>query len=228
MWIILDLIVVALIAIIALISAKKGFVRTIVEIVGFIVVILMANNVSPILSNATYDKFVQPAIVNSIEEIHIEDQLPENSKNKISSENIPPFVSSILGDNLKLENFVNSINENINNGVTEAVTKASENIIKPIVTEILTLVYTLIIVTILLVVVKFVAKLINKLFSFSLIGKANKILGAILGIIKGVAVAVIICSIISLIFSLTPISIGFLNKATIESTILFKLFSFSI
>lgn len=228
MWIVLDLVVVAIIAIIALISAKKGFVRTIVEIVGFIAVILMANNVSPMLSETTYDKFIQPAIVNSIEEIHIEEQLKDTSINEISTENIPQFITKLLGDDFEIENFIANINENINNGVTEAVTEASQNVIKPIVTEILTLVYMLFIVLVSLVVVKFAAKVINKLFSFSLVGKANKMLGAILGIIKGIAVAVILCSLFTLIVSLIPDANGILSETTIESTILFKLFSFSI
>ena len=64
---ILDLIVIAIIIVFALISAKKGFVRTIIEIVGFVLVILFANNVSPVLSNVTYDKLIEPAIIESIE-----------------------------------------------------------------------------------------------------------------------------------------------------------------
>lgn len=228
MWIILDLIIVAFITVIALISAKKGFVRTIVEIVGFIAVILMANNVSPMLSNATYDKFIQPAIVNSIEEIKVEDQIGESFGNEISKENIPKFVNTLLGDNFKIEDFTASINENINNGINEAVVEASQTVIKPLVTQVLTLIYTLVIVVVFMVIVKFLAKLLNKLFSFSLVGKVNKTLGAVLGAIKGIALAVIICSVITLVVSLTPNGIGFLNATTLESTIIFKLLSFSI
>ncbi len=228
MWIVLDLIVIAIIIITSLISAKKGFVRTIVEIVGFIAVILLANNVSPMLSQATYDKLIQPSIVDSIEKIQIEDQIGESLGNKISEENIPKFVSILLGDNFKIEDFTASINENINNGVSEAVVEASQTVLKPLVTQILTLIYTLLIVVVAMIVVKFLAKFINKLFSFSLVGKVNKKLGAVLGAIKGIALAVIICSVITLAVSLTPNGIGFLNEATLESTIIFKLLSFSI
>ena len=228
MWIVLDLIVIAIITVVAIISAKKGFVRTIVEIVGFIAVILLANNVSPMLSQATYDKLIQPAIVGSIEKIQIEDQIGDSFVNEISEENIPKFVSALLGDNFKIEDFTASINENINNGVSEAVTEASQTVIKPLITQILTLIYTLLIVIVAMVLVKFLAKFVNKLCSFSVVGKVNKTLGAVLGTIKGVALAVIICSVIALAVSLTPNGIGFINETTIESTIIFKLLSFSI
>ncbi len=228
MWIILDIIIVAFIIVTALISAKKGFVRTIVEIVGFIAVILMANNVSPMLSNATYDKFIQPAIVNSIEEIQIEDQIGDSFANEISKEDFPEFVNKLLGNNFKIEDFTASVNENINKGVNEAVAQASQTVIKPIIAQILTLIYTLLIVVVAMVVVKFLAKFLNKLFSFSLVGKVNKTLGALLGMVKGIALAVIICSMITTAVSLTPNGIGFLNVTTLEATIIFKLLSFSI
>ncbi len=199
MSIILDLIVLAIVALFAFLSAKKGFVRTLIEIVGFVLVILFANSVSPMLSNATYDKLIEPAIIESVQNINIE----ENA-NLITQVNLPDFVSKILGEGIDLQAFQATVQENINNGVESAVSSASQAVIKPVVTGVITIIYALIIIVVLLIVVSFLATLINKLFSFSLIGKANKILGAVLGVIKGIIISAVFCSVVSLIVSLTP------------------------
>ncbi len=219
----LDLIVLAIIAVFALLSAKKGFVRTVIEIVGFVLVILLANNLSPQISDYTYDKLVEPAIVSSVEKM----QVGENVTN-LSLDNMPSLVSKILGSNFDITGFQSIINENINNGVKSAVTSASQTVVKPIVTGIFDLIFTLIITVVLLAVVNFVAKLANKLFSFSLVGKANKILGAILGIIKGVVISAIICTIISLIVPLTKEGFLIFTQSNIDSSLIFKLLSFKI
>lgn len=220
---VLDLVVLAIIAVFALLSAKKGFVRTIIEIVGFVVVILLANNISPVVSDYTYDKLVEPAIISSVEKMQV-----GNSLTNFSLDNMPSLVGKILGNNFDISGFQSIINENINNGIKSAVTSASQTVVKPVVTGIFDLIFMLIITFVLLFVVNFLAKLINKLFSFSLVGKANKILGAILGIIKGVAVSAIFCTIISLIVPLTKEGFLIFTQANIDSSLIFKLLSYKL
>ena len=69
MPIILDLIVIAVIFIFILVSAKKGFVRSLIEIVGFVLVIMLSNTVSTPLANITYDKFIEPSIIESSQKL---------------------------------------------------------------------------------------------------------------------------------------------------------------
>lgn len=220
---VLDLVVLAIIAVFALLSAKKGFVRTIIEIVGFVVVILLANNISPVVSDYTYDKLVEPAIISSVEKMQV-----GNSLTNFSLDNMPSLVGKILGNNFDISGFQSIINENINNGIKSAVTSASQTVVKPVVTGVFDLIFMLIITFVLLFVVNFLAKLINKLFSFSLIGKANKILGAILGIIKGVVISAIICTIISLIVPLTKEGFLIFTQSNIDSSLIFKLLSYKL
>ncbi|MBO5321011.1 MAG: CvpA family protein [Clostridia bacterium] len=228
MWIVLDLIVVAIIAFFALISAKKGFVRTLVEVVGFIAVILLANNVSPMLSETTYNKFIEPTVVEKVTESLGELDVLQMSQVEINQESIPSFVYKILGEDFSLENFQATINENLGNGIENAMSEASQTVIKPVITEILNVIFVILIVTVLSVAVKFLAKFLNKLFSFSFVGKANKVLGAVLGTVKGIAIAVIFCSVVALIVPLTENGLLIFTESAINSTILFKLLTLSI
>ena len=59
----LDLIVLAIIAAVALISARRGFVRVAIELVGFIAAIFITFTISTPLASLTYDKIIEPPIV---------------------------------------------------------------------------------------------------------------------------------------------------------------------
>ena len=98
------------------------------------------------------------------------------------------------------------------------------NVVQPVVTAILNAVITAILLIALLIAFKFLAKLINKLFSFSIIGKANKILGAVIGLIKGMGVAVIFVAVIMFIVNFNGDFLIF-TKENIDSTILFNFIS---
>ena len=52
---VIDLIVVAIIAVCAVVSAKRGFVKVLVEAVGFVAAIILTFTISTPLSEATYD-----------------------------------------------------------------------------------------------------------------------------------------------------------------------------
>lgn len=224
MNIILDLIVIAIIAVFAFLSAKRGFVRTLIEIVGFVLVILLANSVSTPLANLTYDKAVEPAIIKSVEGI----QADSNTAVNIEVEALPSFVKNIADDGGVISDFENKIAENINSGIETAVATASQNVIKPVVTNILSLIYVLIITVVLLFIVNILANVINKLFSFSIIGKANKTLGGILGIIKGVIIAFVFCTLISLIVSFTENGFLIFTNEAISNSYIFKLLCLAV
>ncbi len=223
MWFIFDLAIVAIVAIYAFLSAKKGFVRTLVEIVGFIIIILLANKFSPILADYTYNKFIEPAVVGSLQDIQLDDgtiKLPENI--------LPDFVNKFLGEDFSISNLEEMIAENFSDSLDAAITSACDTVIKPIVTDVLNLLISVVITMILLFVVKILAGLFNKLLGNFILGKTNKILGAVLGMIKGVAIAIIVCSIISAIVGLTKNGIWIFNQSNIDKTIIFKLLCFPI
>ncbi|MBR6533063.1 MAG: CvpA family protein [Clostridia bacterium] len=220
MHFIIDLILIGIIAIIALVSAKKGFVRTVVEVVGFIAAVLIAFTVSKPLADVTYEKMVEPAIVNSVS-----DSAEQSTINTVDTvwESLPQFVTDNAANfGISKEVLEESISKGAENNAQTILTDISRNVIKPLVTNILKTVYAVLLIILLSFIVKLLAKLLNKVFSFSVVGKLNKTLGGILGILKGIAIALIICEAVLLIVSFTENGIWILNNANIEKTILFK------
>jgi len=218
----IDLIVISIIALCIFISAKRGFVKVFVEVVGFIIAITLTFTISTPLANFTYDKIIEPPISKAVNDVitNSSENIQDNAWNSL-----PDYVTNNAEKfGISVEDFQNKISENINSGSETAVKSALQDIIKPIITKILGLIYSIVILLILLFVVKILAKFLNKLFSFSIIGKVNTFLGGIVGIPKGIIFAILFCMLISLIVTFNN---GFwiFTSANIQKTYIFKFFA---
>ncbi|MBQ4119183.1 MAG: CvpA family protein [Clostridia bacterium] len=220
MSIIIDLVLIAIIALAVIISAKQGFVRTIVGAVGFVAAVVIAFTVSKPLAEVTYDKLIEPPIVNSISETAsgtVTDTVDGvwNNLPSLITENSERF-------GFTKESIQGSLTQSTQGDVKETLLSVSQTAIKPIFAELVSTVYAVILIIVLLIVVRFLAKLLNKAFSFSVVGKLNAALGGVIGLVKGLVIALIICEIIVLVVSLTKNGIWIFNNENISNTILFK------
>ncbi len=217
MNLVIDLIVIAIIAVCVMLSARKGFVKTFIEVAGFVAAIILTFTISSPLAQVTYDKIIEPPIIEAAVS-----SAAESTEEKALDAIPEIFVNGASGLGFSLEEFTNKISDNISKGTETAVRNASKEVVRPIVTKILGLIYSVVIMLVLMVVVKFLARIINKVFSFSVVGKANRVLGGIIGVPKGVVFAILFCLIVSLIVSLYGDFLIF-TAQNIEKTYLFKL-----
>lgn len=219
MGIVIDLIIVAIILIVALISAKQGFVRVLIEVVGFVLALLLAFSISAPLADVTYQKFVEPKIVESgTESVNL-------STNQTVDEmwkKLPDFVTDnadTLGISKKA--LAQSLNESSGDGMTAVLKDISQRVIKPIATNVIEMIFSIILIIIFMFIVKILAKVINKMFSFSVVGKLNHFLGGIIGIAKGGIFAILVCEILLLVISFTG-GVWIFNNQNIEKTFVFQ------
>lgn len=222
----LDLIVIAIIAAVALISARRGFVRVVIELVGFIAAIFITLTISTPLASLTYDKIIEPPIVSSVSKATGDSvtQITDDTWNAL-----PEFIRKYSENaGFSKESINKSINENMGNGAVSAAKAASQGVVKPIVAKLLAVLYGIIIMVILIFLVKILAKFLNGVFSFSIVGKLNRILGGIAGIPKGIIIAMLFCMIISLIVSLTPDGFLIFKTEAMEKSWFFTHFSFNL
>jgi uncharacterized membrane protein required for colicin V production len=216
----IDLIIVLIIVLSVVISAKHGFVRVVIEVAGFVAAAILALTVSGPLADFTYEKAIEPPIVNSISE-SVSDA-GSASVNEIW-DSMPNFVTKNAEKYGISKQSVEETVLNNNKGDTEKVlTDLSQNAIKPVVVGILEVLYSVILIVVLVFVVKILAKLINKAFSFSIIGKLNKTLGGVLGFVKGLIYSLLFCEIVVLIMSFTANGILIFTGANIAKTYLFN------
>ena len=221
----LDLIVLAIIAAVALISARRGFVRVAIELVGFIAAIFITFTISTPLASLTYDKIIEPPIVSSVSKATGDSvtQITDDTWNAL-----PEFIRKYSESaGFSKESINKSINENIGRGA-ESAAKASQGVVKPIVAKLLAVLYGIIIMVMLIFLVKILAKFLNGVFSFSIVGKLNRILGGIVGIPKGIIIAMLFCLVISLIVPLTNGGFLIFKTEAMEKSWFFSHFSFNL
>lgn len=217
---ILDLIFVAIIGISALVSAKRGFVKTLVETVGFVAAVFIAFTVSSPLADMVYDKMVEPPVIKAA--VNSVDESAEHEAFNALPDFIVENSSEFFGATNK---FTEKITENISKGTENAVRTASQEIVKPVVTKILSLLFSAILIIVLLILVKFLAKLLNGVFSFSVVGKINRALGGIIGVIKGIIFVLLIYIIVSFILSVTGKPFLIFTDENISSSYIFGFLS---
>lgn len=219
---ILDAIIVLIIVITVVLSAKKGFVCTLIEVIGFIAAIVIAISLSSPISNFIYQSAIEPVVVKTVENVATETASGASDAVDAVWEKMPKFITESNFFGLSKESISQQVVGETTSGAMEIADSISNSFVKPTATKLLSGLISVILVVILLFVVKILAKALNKLFSFSIIGDINKTLGGVLGLIKGLAFAVVFCMIITLIISFTKNGFLIFTYDTINASYLFK------
>ena len=217
---IVDGIIIAIVLLAIIFSSKKGFVRTVIEVAGFIAAFIIAFTFSSPLSNLTYDKMIEPSIIKTAEQT-----ATDTTESTVDAfwEAMPKFVknnSQKLG--ISKEEISQKAASNVGQNSSQLALSLSQNVAKPVVCKLLSFLFSTVLVVVLLFVVKILAKFVNKLFSFSIIGKLNRTLGGVIGFFKGIIIAFAFCMLITLIVSFTGNGIWIFNAQVLEETVIFK------
>lgn len=216
MGIVLDLIIAAVIIIEVVISARRGFARVAIELVGFIAAILLTFTISTPLSQATYDKIIEPSFVSTLDTA-----LKDSSQNATEAAwNALPDIVKKHSDKLGVskEKIETGIAENAGNAVQDAAEGISQRVVKPVAVKFLSLMFGVILMAVFIFIVKILAKFINRLFSISLVGKLNRLLGAVVGLPKGIIVALLLCSVVALAVSFTQNGIWIFTSENMKNS----------
>lgn len=222
-FLLLDAIIVLIVLFFVFLSAKKGFVRTLIEVVGFAAAIMIALTISNPLADFVYDKTVKPAIEKTVSTAVNESVNGINEAVDTVWEKLPNFLTESSFTALSKDQLTTTVNDSAASSAESAISTAvSESFLKPAITKILSLLFSVILVIALLLIVKILAKYINKIFTFSVVGDINKTLGGILGLIKGFAIAIVFCLVISLILSFTKDGFLIFTYDNINSSYIFK------
>lgn len=217
MGIVLDLIIVAIVIFIIMQSAKHGFVRTFIELAGFILSLMIAVNISATLATQIYDSQIGPKISSGIEK-----ELLKSGSSVVDSieSGLPEFVVS-GAKAMKID--INQIAlQNAGASVSDLSDKIANTVAKPIITALMQAILMTLIFTILMFVVRFLAKSLNKIFNLPIIGSINRILGGCIGAAKGVVVAIAFCFILSTIITITNGGFFIFTKDAVDSSYIFK------
>lgn len=196
----LDVIFVLIVAISVLIAVKKGFVRSLIEVIGYILAVVLAFSFSGIVAEYLYDNFLNETIVKAVETAIV-----ENSSNVFND--LPGYIKMLIPSNADLNSILQSSSISV-----DTISEQVYVTIRPIAVNIIKTIASFVIFVICLIVSRVLAKLLNSLFKGVVFGTANKLLGGVLGAIKGVVIGTIF-SLCIYLATIVP-SISFLDFAT--------------
>lgn len=197
----IDVILAAIFLACVIASAKKGIIRTVLEIVAFLAAIVLAFQLAAPFARTCYDMFLSARV-----EERIYEQLPGDGSGITYSnqaqavlEALPDFAKTYLEKSGEGDSFLQQVISGNYSG-KDAAKQLNEQIAAPVCETILTSVFFLLLSLVFSAVLSWLAKLISKGFKVPVLSTVNKILGGLFGALKG-AVVVYLAVVILLVLA---------------------------
>lgn len=206
----IDLVICAIVLIFAIISFKKGFISTLIELIGFFFSTYLSITVGKILSTWVFSNFLRDSVI---------EKLTENIMSSSNSEAnglSEFFVSAANALGIEVPAFLEFPSQ------TEFVNSICDKVVEPILTLIIQVVLILVLIPLFSLVFKLLSKLFKNLNKLPILGKLNEILGFVLGVGKGAVVITIIVWIIGATIKLNGGEFLIFNDELISQTKIFE------
>lgn len=193
---ILDIIAIGLLLIITIISAKKGFMMSLFNIVGYVISAVLSKTMSMPVSAYVYTNYFSDSVLGKLNELipsgSVQGEISEVINNVVAS--LPEYVQSMISQF--------ELSELLVPAETGALTveMIEQTYIAPIMLKIISVVAVVVLFIVISFILRIVFSLINKFFvskKHNIIRKTNMLLGAILGVVKGAVVSCVLCAVLN-------------------------------
>lgn len=188
----IDALLVILLILTVIISARKGFVKCVISLVCVIAAMLAAFEFSEPAAEWCYDNIVSDIVVSKVEESI--DKGYDSQSVALTVGEIIDTVPDFIGVQLvKLGIDINVLSENITKlqlSTEDTAKKISDEIIRPGIIVLLNLILYLVIFILVRLILGFFSRILIKIADLPVLKQTNKTLGALIGIIKGFSLIV--------------------------------------
>ncbi len=197
---IIDIILVAVVALIAFLSTRKGFILTLTDLVSGVLAFLIGKLTAPLAANFIYTNFLKEKAMEFLNRQYTDVQMSiEFAADNVLS--VFGFLPQGMVSYLDNSDVINS--QNIAQSIMQSVTTIEEleqKIIAPVVLVIVNMFCFAVISFIALILLRLLGKMLSKaVTAFNITERIDSILGGIFGVIKGVIYVFIIALIITVI-----------------------------
>lgn len=223
--IIIDVAVIALAALMIWLQARRGFLRTVIELVGYILAAVVAFSAASYIANEVYRNNIRESVVESVG-MTVREQGGIVDKSKIDElwDSLPQIVKmAAVGGGIDKDSISDELDKAVESGSGKIGEFLADDLIKPIVTSAISFVIAMILLALLMILVRFIAVKINNLGKLPIVGTANALLGGALGFIKGCLLIYLIIILISMLMPLFSNKMWIFTPQTIDKTHLFRI-----
>ena len=218
MFVAIDLILIAVWAFVIWRSARRGFIRSVIELVGWFLALMLAIWISGLIANAIYTSFIEPQFIKGVQS-SVTSFANDHINDDVSAirDSLPFYLRGVFSD----ADLSRSITSELSKGSAAAATAIAETL-RPALVSIISVMLTFLLMIPLMILVRIAAKYINKVFNLPVIGTINRVLGGILGFFKGILVIYIFVIVINVFMDMSQSkSFLFFTQSAIDRTVLF-------
>ncbi len=217
-----DISIVLIIALIVWRSAVHGFVRTVIEVVGYVLSAIIALSLSSVIADAVYDNMLRPKVISAVQTAADETSVSAENFAEGVWDNLPSFISGTVEFFGSKEDAIGGIGSCVQKGGNSAAQNIADKAVKPIAINLVRTLSSTIMFIILLAVVKFLAKAVNRMFSIPVIGSINATLGGVIGVAKGFVLVFVLVFVIRIAVNAMSGEFWIFNDKLINETYLFR------
>lgn len=218
----IDISIILIIALIVWRSAVHGFVRSVIEVVGYVLSAIIALSISSAIADAVYDNIFRPKVISAVQAVADETSVNAKSFAEDVWDNLPSFISGTVGFFGSKEDAINGIDSCVQKGGNSAAQNIADKVVKPIAINLVRTFSSTIMFIILLAVVKLLAKAVNRMFNIPVVGSINATLGGVIGVAKGVVLVFVLVFVIRIAVNAMSGEFWIFNDKLINETHLFR------
>lgn len=231
MSILIDIAVIALIAVFAFIGYRKGLVKTLLNFAGVFIALIAAFYIASPLSSFVFDTFFIDRIHNGVNKA-IVNSAADTVTGAVAA--VPDYIKKgAKALDINVEKVISDSDPKSGVSFAEDVAETiTQKVARPIVTRLLAIILFIILFVLLRVLIKVIANALNLVARLPGLNLANRTLGAVIGFAEGLLIAYVCCFAIMQIADIKGGSFLGVSMDTLSDTYIFSklggLFDFKI
>lgn len=231
MSILIDIAVIALIAVFAFIGYRKGLVKTLLNFAGVFIALIAAFYIASPLSSFVFDTFFIDRIHNGVNKA-IVNSAADTVTGAVAA--VPDYIKKgAKALDINVEKVISDSDPESGVSFAEDVAETiTQKVARPIVTRLLAIILFIILFVLLRVLIKVIANALNLVARLPGLNLANRTLGAVIGFAEGLLIAYVCCFAIMQIADIKGGSFLGVPMDTLSDTYIFSklggLFDFKI
>ncbi len=197
---IVDIILIAVIALVAIVSAKRGFILTLLNIASYAIAGVAAKLFSLPVADYVYDNYFKVKIIQKLYEIMPSGSVEGEINTVVDStlETLPGYMQALI-EQYGVAELTEAMEQSGVNALT--VEMIEQTYLAPAVTDILSMVAIVLIFVLFGFLLRIVFSLVSRIFTrkkHKFIRGTNMLLGAAFGAVKGTVIAAVIAAILNI------------------------------
>ena len=220
----LDILIVAVFALLILVGFKRGFIRSVAGLAASLLALLLSSYFSAPLAEKAFDSFLQQPIQSALsQQLDVSDpQALETSLNN-TLQSMPQSIANLLRSQFgSTQEMAQSIYEVLSSGQGNAAERITQQWVRPLAVSLLQVVILVVMFILLRLILGLVTKALDKVCSnLPIVRRVNTLLGGVVGLIHGV-LAILLLSAVLQGIAVTNTADAALSTATVQQSTVLK------